>query len=57
MGKEQLDKKKIDKGGMLISRRNMPGNPNTFHRWDNVNRNMQCSIIDHVLIRKKNAGI
>ena len=55
MWKEQLVKK-IEKEGMLINRVDMPGNPNTFHRWDNVNRNMQSSVIDHVLITNGERG-
>ena len=55
MGKEQLDKK-IIKEGMTVDRRDMPGNPDTFHRWDSKSMNMQCSIIDHVLIENGQRG-
>ena len=55
MGKDQIVKK-IEKEGMLINRRDMHGNPSTFHRWDNVNRNMQNSVIDHVLITNGEKG-
>ena len=34
----------------------MEGNPATFHRWDNVNRNMQSSTIDHVMISNVEVG-
>ena len=41
---------------MTVDRRDMPGNPDTFHRWDSKSLNMQCSIIDHVLIENGQRG-
>ena len=55
MGRDQIDKK-IIKEGMQVERRNMPGNPDTFHRWDNVKLNMQSSAIDHILITNSEGG-
>ena len=48
--------KKITKEGMTVDRRDMPGNPDTFHRWDSKKLNMQCSIIDHILIENGQRG-
>ena len=54
MEKEQLNKR-IEKRNMNMRRIEMEGNPATFHRWD-VNRNMQSSTIDHIMILNGEVG-
>ena len=55
MEKDQLNKKIKDRN-MNMRRVEMEGNPFTFHRWDNVNRNMQKTTIDHVMISDGEIG-
>ena len=55
MDKVQLNKKIVERN-MNMRRIEMEGNPATFHRWDNVNRNMQSSTIDHVMISNGEVG-
>ena len=55
MGKEQIDKRLI-KEGMMVDRKEMPGNPSTFHRWDSTKLNLQTSTIDHILMTNGQRG-